>query len=101
MTFSSVTNVLEKPVFRAGIQPDKSVSGVTTKEALIASEVLCWQVQKDVEIPLALPSFMTGGDQATPMCLSMVAIFSLFCGDGLGQEVLERWKAVDLRCHHF
>ena len=46
------------------------------------------QLLKDVEIPLALPSIMTGVNQTILMCLSMVVIISLIGGGGLGQEIL-------------
>jgi len=46
------------------------------------------QVLKDVEIPLALPSIMTGVNQTILMCLSMVVIISLIGGGGLGQKIL-------------
>ena len=48
-----------------------------------------WQLLKDVEIPLALPSIMTGVNQTILMCLSMVVIISLIGGGGLGKEILE------------
>ncbi len=46
------------------------------------------QMLRDVEIPLALPSIMTGVNQTILMCLSMVVIISLIGGGGLGQEIL-------------
>lgn len=46
------------------------------------------QLLRDVEIPLALPSIMTGVNQTILMCLSMVVIISLIGGGGLGQEIL-------------
>ena len=42
----------------------------------------------DVEIPLALPSIMTGINQTILMCLSMVVIASLIGAEGLGSDVL-------------
>ena len=59
------------------------------KEAAIAFGASRWQLLKDVEIPLALPSIMTGVNQTILMCLSMVVIISLIGGGGLGQEILE------------
>ncbi|MEZ5744942.1 MAG: ABC transporter permease subunit [Paracoccaceae bacterium] len=41
-----------------------------------------------VEIPLALPSIMTGINQTILMCLSMVVIASLIGAKGLGEDVL-------------
>ncbi|WP_300064589.1 proline/glycine betaine ABC transporter permease [uncultured Roseobacter sp.] len=59
------------------------------KEAAVAFGASRWQLLKDVEIPLALPSIMTGVNQTILMCLSMVVIISLIGGGGLGQEILE------------
>ena len=42
-----------------------------------------------VELPLALPSIMTGINQTILMCLSMVVIASLIGAKGLGEEVLD------------
>ncbi len=42
-----------------------------------------------VELPLAMPSIMTGINQTILMCLSMVVIASLIGAKGLGQDVLE------------
>ena len=59
------------------------------KEAATAFGASRWQVLKDVELPLALPSIMTGVNQTILMCLSMVVIISLIGGGGLGQVILE------------
>ena len=59
------------------------------KEAAVAFGASKWQLLKDVEIPLALPSIMTGVNQTILMCLSMVVIISLIGGGGLGKDVLE------------
>ena len=59
-----------------------------TKEAAIAFGCTRWTLLKDVEIPLALPSIMTGVNQTILMCLSMVVIASLIGAKGLGQDVL-------------
>lgn len=59
------------------------------KEAAEAFGASRWQLLKDVEIPLALPSIMTGVNQTILMCLSMVVIISLIGGGGLGQVILE------------
>ncbi|NKB63390.1 MAG: ABC transporter permease subunit [Gammaproteobacteria bacterium] len=60
-----------------------------TKEAAIAFGCTKWTLLKDVEIPLAMPSIMTGINQTILMCLSMVVIASLIGADGLGKDVLE------------
>ena len=59
------------------------------KEAASAFGASRWQILKDVEMPLALPSIMTGVNQTILMCLSMVVIISLIGGGGLGKEILE------------
>lgn len=59
------------------------------KEAATAFGATRWQLLKDVELPLALPSIMTGVNQTILMCLSMVVIISLIGGGGLGQIILE------------
>lgn len=59
-----------------------------TKEAAVAFGCTKWTLLKDVEIPLAMPSIMTGINQTILMCLSMVVIASLIGAKGLGQDVL-------------
>jgi len=59
------------------------------KEAAVAFGASRRQLLKDVEIPLALPSIMTGVNQTILMCLSMVVIISLIGGGGLGKVILE------------
>jgi len=59
-----------------------------TKEAAIAFGATKWALLKGVEIPLAMPSIMTGINQTILMCLSMVVIASLIGAKGLGQDVL-------------
>ena len=60
-----------------------------TKEAAIAFGATKMTLLKDVEIPLAMPSIMTGINQTILMCLSMVVIASLIGAEGLGKDVLE------------
>jgi glycine betaine/proline transport system permease protein len=48
-----------------------------------------WQLLRNVEIPLAMPSIMTGINQTILMCLSMVVIASLIGAGGLGANILE------------
>ena len=57
----------------------------TTKEAAIAFGCTRWTLLKDVELPLAMPSIMTGVNQTILMCLSMVVIASLIGAKGLGR----------------
>ena len=60
----------------------------STKEAAVAFGCTRWTLLRDVEIPLAMPSIMTGVNQTILMCLSMVVIASLIGAKGLGQDVL-------------
>jgi glycine betaine/proline transport system permease protein len=60
-----------------------------TKEAAVAFGATRWILLKDVEVPLAMPSIMTGINQTILMCLSMVVIASLIGAGGLGKSVLE------------
>ena len=59
-----------------------------TKEAALAFGCTRWTLLKDIELPLAMPSIMTGINQTILMCLSMVVIASLIGAKGLGQDVL-------------
>ncbi len=59
------------------------------KEGAMAFGATRWQLLKDVEVPLALPSIMAGVNQTILMCLSMVVIISLIGGGGLGKTILE------------
>lgn len=61
----------------------------TTKEAAVAFGCSKWQLLKNVELPLALPSIMTGVNQTILMSLSMVVIASLIGAEGLGALILE------------
>ena len=60
----------------------------STKEAAIAFGCTRLTLLRDIEIPLAMPSIMTGVNQTILMCLSMVVIASLIGAKGLGQDVL-------------
>ena len=57
-------------------------------EAAVAVGCTRWTLLKDIEIPLAMPSIMTGVNQTILMCLSMVVLASLIGAKGLGQDVL-------------
>ena len=46
------------------------------------------QILRNIEIPLATPSIMTGVNQTILMCLSMVVIAALIDAKGLGYDVL-------------
>ena len=60
-----------------------------TKEAATAFGCTKGMLLREVEIPLAMPSIMTGINQTILMCLSMVVIASLIGAGGLGKNVLE------------
>jgi glycine betaine/proline transport system permease protein len=60
-----------------------------TKEAAVAFGCSRRQLMMNVEIPLAMPSIMTGINQTILMSLSMVVIASLIGADGLGALILE------------
>ena len=61
----------------------------TTREAAVAFGCSKWQLLTNVEIPLAMPSIMTGINQTILMSLSMVVIASLIGAEGLGALILE------------
>jgi glycine betaine/proline transport system permease protein len=61
----------------------------TIVEAALAFGCTRRKLLLDVEIPLALPSIMTGVNQTILMCLSMVVIASLIGAEGLGTDVLQ------------
>ena len=60
-----------------------------TKEAAVAFGCSNWQLLRYVEVPLAMPSIMTGINQTIMMGLSMVVLASLIGAEGLGALILE------------
>ncbi|MEP3843872.1 MAG: ABC transporter permease subunit [Paracoccaceae bacterium] len=76
------------PVIRLTALGMRGVSDAT-KEAAIAFGCSRRQLLFNVELPLALPSIMTGINQTILMSLSMVVIASLIGADGLGALILE------------
>ena len=76
------------PVIRLTALGMRGVSE-TTKEAAVAFGCSRWQLLKNVELPLAMPSIMTGINQTILMSLSMVVIASLIGAEGLGALILE------------
>ena len=60
----------------------------SVKEAAVAFGASKKFLLLKVELPLALPSIMTGINQTILMCLSMVVIASLIGAKGLGEDVL-------------
>ena len=61
----------------------------STKEAAVAFGCSSWQLLRHVEVPLAMPSIMTGINQTIMMGLSMVVLASLIGAEGLGALILE------------
>ena len=59
------------------------------REAALAFGTSPAQLLVKVDLPLAMPSIMTGINQTILMCLSMVVIASLIGARGLGEEVLD------------
>ena len=47
-----------------------------------------WQSLRHVQLPLALPTIMTGLNQTVMMALSMVVVASMIGARGLGEDVL-------------
>ncbi|HJW12735.1 MAG TPA: proline/glycine betaine ABC transporter permease [Albitalea sp.] len=54
-----------------------------------------WQLLVGVQLPLALPSVMTGINQTTMMALAMVVIASMIGARGLGEDVLVGIQTLD------
>lgn len=55
-----------------------------------------WQLLREVQLPLALPTIMAGLNQTLMLGFSMVVIVSLIAGGGLGGEILRGVGRVDL-----
>nr|WP_325342325.1 glycine betaine/L-proline ABC transporter permease ProW [Xylophilus sp.] len=72
-----------------GVRPDL----IEASRAFGASP---WQLLTKVQIPLALPSIMTGVNQALMLSLSMVVIASMIAVGGLGQMVLRGIGRLDM-----
>ncbi len=60
-----------------------------TVEAATAFGAGPWQVLRDVQLPLALPTIMAGVNQTLMMALSMVVVAAMIGVQGLGQPVLK------------
>jgi glycine betaine/proline transport system permease protein len=60
----------------------------SVREAAQAYGATRWFLLTRVDLPLAMPSMMTGINQTILMCLSMVVIASLIGAKGLGEDVL-------------
>ena len=59
------------------------------KEAALAFGASPWKLLLKVELPLAIPSIMTGINQTIMMSLSMVIVASMIGAGGLGYDVLK------------
>jgi len=59
-----------------------------TVEAAKAFGATRWQILTHVQLPLAMPTLMTGINQTIMMALSMVVVASMIGAGGLGTEVL-------------
>ena len=59
------------------------------KEAALAFGASPWKLLLKVELPLAIPSLMTGVNQTIMMSLSMVIVASMIGAGGLGYDVLK------------
>lgn len=57
-------------------------------EAAQAFGATKWQILTNVQLPLAMPTLMTGINQTIMMALSMVVVASMIGAGGLGTEVL-------------
>jgi len=66
------------------------------EEAALAYGATKWQLLKEVRIPLAMPSMLTGVNQTTMMALAMVVVASMIGARGLGQEVLLSINRIDI-----
>lgn len=66
------------------------------EEAALAYGATRWQLIKEVRLPLAMPSILSGVNQTTMMALAMVVISSMIGARGLGQEVLLSINRIDI-----
>ena len=76
------------PVVRLTVLGLNGVPRSVREAALAFGASPRWLLLK-VDLPLAMPSIMTGINQTILMCLSMVVIASLIGAKGLGEEVLD------------
>ena len=60
----------------------------TTKEAAVAFGASDWQLLREVELPMAVPSMMAGLNQTIMLALSMATISAFIGAEGLGAIVI-------------
>ncbi len=68
----------------------------SVQEAALAFGATPMQLMREVRLPLALPSILTGINQTTMMALAMVVICSMIGGGGLGEEVLKAVNQINV-----
>ena len=68
----------------------------SVREAAVAFGATPRQLLFKVELPLAIPSIMTGINQSTMMSLSMVVVAALIGARGLGYDVLFALQHVEI-----
>lgn len=66
------------------------------QEAATAYGASRWQLLKEVRLPLAMPSVLTGINQTTMMALAMVIIAAMIGARGVGEEVLLSINRMDI-----
>lgn len=65
-------------------------------EAALSCGATRWQLLREVQLPLAVPSILAGINQTTMMALAMVVVAAMIGGGGLGYEVLRAINRIDV-----
>lgn len=55
-----------------------------------------WQLLRQIQIPLAMPTIMAGLNQTLMLALSMVVIVALIAGGGLGEQIFRSVGRLDI-----